>query len=44
MRETLRGGNALGFSKDFPHFVGGFYNYVPPSLGNRTWLSYRIPG
>ena len=24
--------------------MGGFYNYVPPSLGNRTWPSYRIPG
>ena len=46
MRETLRRGYALGFSKDqgLSHLVGGFWHYVPPSLGNRTWLSYRIPG
>ena len=34
----------LGFQQGLSHFVGGFYNYVPLSLGNRTWLSYRIPG
>ena len=32
----------MGFSKDFPTLWEG--STTTPSLGNRTWLSYRIPG